>query len=62
MKIAWLCIWFAFAAAEVGLTIWTRSAAFLELGVVIPVMIAFNLQRVRSHARIHVTHQRVVTG
>jgi hypothetical protein len=62
MKIVWLCIWFAFAAAEVGLTLWTRSATFLEIGVVIPVMIAFNLQRVRPRARARIIQPQVVIG
>ncbi|HSY00698.1 MAG TPA: hypothetical protein VK819_01020 [Acidobacteriaceae bacterium] len=62
MKTAWLCIWFAFAAAEVGLTLWSHSATFLEIGIVVPLMIAFNLQRVRPRARARVIHPQVVIG
>lgn len=51
MKSAWLCIWLAFAAAEVALTVWSHSAVFLEIGAVVPVMIAFNLQRVGAASR-----------
>ncbi|MGC2639913.1 MAG: hypothetical protein WA294_22220 [Acidobacteriaceae bacterium] len=51
MKSAWLCFWIAFAAAEVALTVWSRSATFLEIGAVVPVMIAYNLDRFRTGAR-----------
>lgn len=47
MKTAWLCFWFSFGAAEVGLTFWSHSATFLEIGAVVPIMIAFNLLRTR---------------
>ncbi|HEY6445110.1 MAG TPA: hypothetical protein VIY53_01520 [Acidobacteriaceae bacterium] len=51
MKSAWLCIWLSFAAAEVALTVWSHSAVFLEIGAVVPVMIAYNLDRFRTGAR-----------
>jgi hypothetical protein len=47
MKITWLCFWVAFAAVEVGLTIWSHSSIFLEIGAVVPVMIAYNAPLVR---------------
>jgi hypothetical protein len=51
MKTVWLCIWIAFAAAEVALTVWSRSTAFLEIGAVGAVMIAYNLLSVSAGAR-----------
>lgn len=51
MKTAWVCVWAGFAASEVGLTIWFHSATFLWIAGVAPVMVAFNLQRVREGAR-----------
>jgi hypothetical protein len=51
MKTAWVCFWIAFAAAEVGLTCWFRSVTFLEIGLLAPLMVIFNLQRVRAGAR-----------
>jgi hypothetical protein len=51
MKTTWLCIWIAFAAAEVGLTVWFHSARFLEIGALVPVMIAYNLRSARASAR-----------
>lgn len=50
MKTALLCFWFAFAAVQVGLAFSFHSLTFIEIGAVIPLMIAFNLQRVRSGA------------
>ncbi|HEX4006259.1 MAG TPA: hypothetical protein VHX60_08795 [Acidobacteriaceae bacterium] len=47
MKTAWLCIWIALAAAEVFLTLWTHSVAFLAIAAIIPFMIAYNLLRAR---------------
>jgi hypothetical protein len=51
MKTIWLCIWVLFAAAEVGLTYWFRSATFLEIGAAAPVMFAYNLFRARVGPR-----------
>lgn len=48
MKTALLCFWFAFAAVQVGLAFSFHSLTFIEIGVVIPLMIAFNLQRVAA--------------
>lgn len=45
MKTAWVCLWVAIAAAEVGLTVWSRSAMFLWIGSIAPLMVAYNLQR-----------------
>jgi hypothetical protein len=45
VKTAWVCIWFAVAAAEVGLTVWSRSSTFLWIGSIAPLMVAYNLQR-----------------
>jgi len=51
MKTAWLFFWIAFAAAEVGLTFWSHSTTFLEIGAVVLLMIAYNLQRVHVGTR-----------
>lgn len=50
MRLAWLCIWAAFGLAEIVLTLWSHSAAFPEIGAVIPVMIGYNLLRGRARA------------
>jgi hypothetical protein len=52
VKSPWVYIWIAFAATEVGLSVWFRSATFLEIGSVASLMVAYNLQRrVRIVAR-----------
>ena len=52
MKTAWVYIWAAIAAAEVGLTIWSHSATFLWIAGVAPVMAAYNLRHVGVSSRL----------
>jgi hypothetical protein len=52
MKTAWVYLWAAFAATEVGLTIWSHSAMFLWIASAAPVMAAYNLRRVRVGSRL----------
>jgi hypothetical protein len=52
VKTAWVYIWIAVAATEVGLSALFHSFTFLEIGSVASLMVAFNLQRrIRSAAR-----------
>lgn len=68
MKSAWLCIWVVLGAAEVGLTLCFHSATFLEIGAVVPAMIAFNVLRARigpgssAHASVKVIQPTPVIG
>ncbi len=61
MRSAWVCFWFALGAVEIGLTLWSHSATFLEIGAAVPVMIAYNLLRARSgaHTTVHLSLDEV---
>jgi hypothetical protein len=56
VKTAWVYLWIAAAATEVGLSALFHSFTFLEIGGVASLMVAFNLQRrIRTAARM-LTH------